>query len=154
MGGQMRLNGDGPNDASFGFGVGTVGDSTFGTCLAPGNESSSAGFNHGNYQIPTSFYGVNEQGRTSSSTLPSMAQRQFCLGNDEQNDFMFDPIMNDNNVDYVFDNIADPQQFRQFVDMMNEATDHQFPYHQQQGDNDYLTSELSDMICFWLKMLV
>ncbi|KAL5811126.1 hypothetical protein ACOSQ3_027862 [Xanthoceras sorbifolium] len=147
MGGQTRINGNGINGAHFGLingaqtkglgveAVGVVEHSTFGTCLAPG-ESSSASFNHGNQQFSPPFSGVNEQGSTSQ--LPSMApQQEFGLGNNEQNDFLFD-LMNDrNNVASVFDSLADPQPFSEFTDLLkNEPTNYQLPYHQQQGGED------------------
>ncbi|KAL5744524.1 hypothetical protein ACOSQ2_027640 [Xanthoceras sorbifolium] len=148
MGGQTRINGNGINGAHFGLingaaqtqglgveAVGVVEHSTFGTCLAPG-ESSSASFNHGNQQFSPPFSGVNEQGSTSQ--LPSMApQQEFGLGNNEQNDFLFD-LMNDRNNDAsVFDSLADPQPFSEFTDLLkNEPTNYQLPYHQQQGGED------------------
>ncbi|KAL5746234.1 hypothetical protein ACOSP7_027380 [Xanthoceras sorbifolium] len=150
MGGQMIINVDGINDVGFSLINGTdqthglnVGDSTFGTCLAPG-EYSSTGFNHVNQQFPPQVSGVNEQ-RSTSAVPPMVPQQQFGLSNSEQNDFLFD-LMNDNsNIASVFDNIVDPQTLSELTDLLtNEPTNYQLPY-QQQGCNDNLSSELNGL---------
>ncbi|KAL5743719.1 hypothetical protein ACOSQ2_026835 [Xanthoceras sorbifolium] len=156
MGGQMIINSNVTNDADFdlineadrtqGLGVGAVEDSKFGTCLAPG-EYSSAGFDHKNQQFPPQFSDVDEQRSTSTSAVPPVApQKQFGLSSNEQNKFLFDLMNDNNNIASIFDNIANPQPLGELAELLtNEPTIYQLPY-QQQGNNDYLTSELNGLL--------
>ncbi|KAL5810293.1 hypothetical protein ACOSQ4_026861 [Xanthoceras sorbifolium] len=156
MGGQMIINSNVTNDADFdlineadrtqGLGVGAVEDSKFGTCLAPG-EYSSAGFDHKNQQFPPQFSDVDEQRSTNTSAVPPVApQKQFGLSSNEQNKFLFDLMNDNNNIASIFDNIANPQPLGELAELLtNEPTIYQLPY-QQQGNNDYLTSELDGLL--------